>query len=87
MNAFRANHPPRLPAAVSRRTHWQFLLDVVTQVVNTSMLPIVIAVLLTLAQTVLPVEHQLGGWYLRVLTMLSMLVSGIGLWGGLAMFV
>ncbi|HEY8908603.1 MAG TPA: divalent metal cation transporter, partial [Rhodoferax sp.] len=26
MNAFRVDHPLRLPAAVSRRTHWQFLM-------------------------------------------------------------
>ncbi|MDR3368383.1 divalent metal cation transporter [Rhodoferax sp.] len=62
-------------------------LDVATQVVNTGIFPILIAVLLLLAQTVLPTEYRLRGWYLWVLVMLAVLVSGIGLWGGLAPFV
>lgn len=62
-------------------------LDVATQVVNTCIFPVLVATLLVLAQTVLPERHRLRGWYLWVLVALAGLVSGIGLWGGLALFV
>jgi len=62
-------------------------LDVATQVVNTCIFPVLVAVLLLLVQTVLPERHRLRGWYFWVLVILAALVSVIGLWGGLALFV
>lgn len=59
-------------------------LDVVSQVVNTFMLPILIIVLLVLTRSALPVAQRLHGWYLWLLVGLSLFVCGWGLYGGIS---
>ena len=58
-------------------------LAVAAQVVNALMLPILVLLLLSLTQTVLPKERRLNGWYLVALLTFSVAVCGAGLYGGL----
>lgn len=62
-------------------------LSIATQVVNAMLLPLVAALLVVLASTVLPEAVRLRGWYLWVVTATVALVSAIGLvgaWAGMA---
>ena len=58
-------------------------LDLGAQVVNTFMLPVLIAVLLVFVQTAVPEADRLRGSHLWVLLALSVLVCCGGLFGGL----
>jgi len=59
-------------------------LDVLTQVVNTFMLPLLIGVLLHLVQTTLPAHLRLRGTYLWTLIALALLICSAGVYGGLS---
>lgn len=58
-------------------------LDVVTQVVNTFMLPLLIAALIILVQTAVPEPYRLRGCYLWLLILCSVGVCALGIFGGL----
>jgi Mn2+/Fe2+ NRAMP family transporter len=62
-------------------------LDVVVQVINTFMLPILIALLITLVQTAEPQSYRLHGFYLWTLIISSVLVCMGGVFGGLSVLV
>ena len=58
-------------------------LTIGAQVINALMLPLVIGFLIALART-LPVAQRLKGPYLWLLVVLSIVVCGLGLWGGIS---
>jgi Mn2+/Fe2+ NRAMP family transporter len=62
-------------------------LDVVLQVINTFMLPILIALLITLVQTAVPQRYRLHGLYLWTLIISSVVVCTGGVFGGLSVLV
>lgn len=61
-------------------------LNIATQVANAFMLPAVIGVLIALSIKALPQEHRLRGWYLWLLVGVSVAACGVGLLGGLSIF-
>jgi Mn2+/Fe2+ NRAMP family transporter len=62
-------------------------LDIVTQVVNTFMLPVLIFVLFKLVQTSVPNEYKLRGMYLWSLVGFSVLVCSVGVVSGFGAWV
>ncbi len=61
-------------------------LNVATQVANAFMLPVMVGMLLLLANRALPPAHRLRGAYLWIFLVLALGTSAIGLWGGVAIF-
>ncbi len=65
------------------RVHDLIWLNIGMQVVSAFLLPLVIALLVLAAVKALPEIHRPRGWYLWMLVAAAILVSGIGLVGGL----
>jgi Mn2+/Fe2+ NRAMP family transporter len=61
-------------------------LNIATQVANAFMLPLMVGMLLVLANRALPPAHQLRGVYLWLFLALAVATSCVGLWGGAAIF-
>lgn len=59
-------------------------LNVAAQVANAFLLPLVSALLIVLAATVLPEAHRLRGWYLWCVAVTASVICVLGLAGGLA---
>jgi Mn2+/Fe2+ NRAMP family transporter len=59
-------------------------LSVAAQAVNALLMPVLVALLIALAATVLPAAVRLRGWYLAVVGAVCTLVSGAGLVGAFA---
>jgi Mn2+/Fe2+ NRAMP family transporter len=62
-------------------------LDVIVQVINTFMLPILIALLITLVQTAVPQSYRLHGLYFWTLIISSVLVCTGGVFGGISVLI
>jgi Mn2+/Fe2+ NRAMP family transporter len=58
-------------------------LNIAVEVMNALMLPLVLGLLVLLAIKVLPPEHRLGGAYGTVVVAASVLVAGLGVFGGI----
>lgn len=61
-------------------------LNIATQVANAFMLPVMVGMLLLLAHRVLPAAYRVQGLYFWLFLVLAIAISGIGLWGGVAIF-
>ena len=64
-------------------SHDLIWLDITVQVINAFMLPILIVLLLSFTQTMLPPEQRLNGWYLRTVIGLATIVCCVGIYGGM----
>jgi Mn2+/Fe2+ NRAMP family transporter len=58
-------------------------LNITAQVINAFVLPMVIGFLLVLAAEAVPEPRRIRGWYLRLVTALSVGISAVGLFGGI----
>ncbi len=58
-------------------------LNIVAQVFNAFLMPLVIGLLVALAVVSLPEPYRLRGWYLATIVAVCAIVSGIGIFGGL----
>ena len=58
-------------------------LNIIVQVMNALMLPIILGVLITLSLIALPASHRLHGIYLYVVIAVCGLTAAVGLWAGL----
>ena len=59
-------------------------LNIAAQVFNAFLMPLVIGLLVALAVTALPEPHRLRGWYLKLIVAVCMIVSAVGIFGGLS---
>ncbi len=59
------------------------MLNIAVEVMNALMLPLVLGFLVLLALKVLPPEHRLGGAYGTIVIAASVLVAGLGVFGGI----
>jgi Mn2+/Fe2+ NRAMP family transporter len=59
-------------------------LNIAAQVFNAFLMPLVIGLLVALAGTALPDPHRLRGWYLKLIVAVCMVVSAVGVVGGLS---
>jgi len=59
-------------------------LNIAAQVLNAFLMPLVIGLLIVLAAAALPEAHRLRGWRLATIVVLCAVVSGGGIFGGLA---
>jgi hypothetical protein len=57
-------------------------LNIVAQVLNVFLMPLVIGVLVALAVTALPEPYRLRGWYLGLIVAVCTIVSAVGIFGG-----
>ncbi len=58
-------------------------LDIVVEVVNSFLLPMVLGFLVALAIKALPYEHRLRGWYKWLVIVTVVVTAGLGVYGGL----
>jgi Mn2+/Fe2+ NRAMP family transporter len=58
-------------------------LNIVAQVLNVFLMPLVIGLLVALAMTALPEPYRLRGWYLGLIVAVCTIVSAMGIFGGL----
>jgi Mn2+/Fe2+ NRAMP family transporter len=58
-------------------------LNIVAQVFNAFLMPLVIGLLVALAVTALPEPHRLRGFYLKLIVAVCAIVSAVGIFGGL----
>ncbi|MCI0182884.1 Divalent metal cation transporter MntH [Acidibacillus sp. S0AB] len=70
-------------AGVVILVHNLISLDIVVEVVNAFLLPLVLGLLVGLAIKSLPLEHRLRGWYKWVVIFTVILTAGLGVYGGL----
>ena len=59
------------------------MLNIAVEVMNALMLPLVLGFLVLLALKALPPEHRLGGAYGTFVIAASVLVAGLGVFGGI----
>jgi hypothetical protein len=57
-------------------------LNIVAQVLNVFLMPLVIGLLMALAITALPEPYRLRGWYLGLIVAVCTIVSAVGIFGG-----
>ena len=57
-------------------------LNIVAQVLNVFLMPLVIGLLVALAITALPEPYRLRGWYLGLIVAVCTIVSAVGIFGG-----
>ena len=57
-------------------------LNIVAQVLNVFLMPLVIGLLVALAITALPESYRLRGWYLGWIVAVCTIVSAVGIFGG-----
>jgi hypothetical protein len=58
-------------------------LNIVAQVFNAFLMPLVIGLLVALAVVTLPEPYRLRGWYLATIIAVCAIVSAVGIFGGL----
>jgi hypothetical protein len=58
-------------------------LNIVAQVFNAFLMPLVIGLLVALAVTALPESYRLRGWYLATIIAVCTIVSAVGIFGGI----